>query len=148
MVKVTKVLLTRLKELFTEAKKEGVEFHRYGEWIEEKVKDVKYDRDEDYSKFEGSKISKVNVDDDSQYAVTIYRTPLASNHSIMMSPAFGTPISRDVLDVLRNPLALKKLATQKQPGKFSRIDKALAKSPRNFSRPNMFGVDKKLTLEI
>ena len=112
MVKVTRVLLTRLNELFAEAKKGGVEFHRYGEWIEKKVKDVLFDRDEDFSKFEGCKISKVDVDDDSEYAITIYRTPLVKNYSTMMSPAFGTPISTGVIDVLRNPLALKKLATQ------------------------------------
>ena len=76
MVKVTRVLLTRLNELYGEAKKGGVEFHRYGEWIEKKVRDVQFDRDEDYSKFEGGKISKVDVDDDSQYAITIYRKPL------------------------------------------------------------------------
>jgi hypothetical protein len=112
MVKVTRVLLTRLNELYAEAKKGGVEFHRYGEWIEKKVKDVQFDRDEDYSKFEGSKISKVNVNDGSQYAITIYRTPLEGKHRIMMSPAFGTPISQGVFDVLRNPLALKNLSTQ------------------------------------
>ena len=112
MVKVTRVLLTRLNELYVEAKKGGVEFHRYGEWIEKKVRDVLFDRDEDYSKFEGSKISKMDVDDDSQCAITIYRTPLAKNHSIMMSPAFGKPKSRGIIDVLRNPFALKNLITQ------------------------------------
>ena len=65
MIKVTRALLTRLKELYAEAKKGGVELHQYGEWIEKKVKDVQFDRDEDYSKFKGCKISKEDIDDDS-----------------------------------------------------------------------------------